>query len=199
MAGNFIVIANRGSILKEITSKKGALARKFRREFEPILRRRQEELIKDFESHPVTKEIEAGPNATGRSGVTGGYGNLFSFIGFDVGSNPTATLREIFNRKINYNVRSIAGDGTFKITLQIPSLAEAFAVTPMPWASSSSWAEGIEKGISNIGSYVYKDNIPSSRSGAGIQVEKGAGSIFNNSPYISKIIKDFKRNLKIKR
>jgi len=198
MAKNFIVISNKRVILKQITSNKGALARRFRREFEPKLRKQQEELVRDFEDHPVTREIGGGPSATGSSGVTGGYGNLFSFIGFEAGSNPNAPLRQLFNRKINYSIRSINSDGSFKITLQIPSLDEAFQVTPIPWASGSSWAEGIEKGISNIGSFVYKSSTPSSRSGTGLQVNKGAGAIFNNTPYISKIIKEFKKNLKNK-
>ena len=38
------------------------------------------DLIKELNSHPVTKEIEQGPNASGS--LLGGNGNLFGFLGF---------------------------------------------------------------------------------------------------------------------
>ena len=38
----------------------------------------------DFESHPVTQELDGGENASNISGTLGGYGNLFSFLGFVV-------------------------------------------------------------------------------------------------------------------
>lgn len=37
------------------------------------------ELINDFESHPVTREIEGGTESSNLSGTLGGYGNLFTF------------------------------------------------------------------------------------------------------------------------
>ena len=39
-------------------------------------------LLNEFETHPVTREIEGGPDATNTSGTLGGSGNLFSFLGF---------------------------------------------------------------------------------------------------------------------
>ena len=64
------------------------------RQLAPILQRRvsssllraarevERILIKQFESHPVTKEISGGSSSSNVSGTLGGYGNLFSFIGF---------------------------------------------------------------------------------------------------------------------
>lgn len=44
--------------------------------------------IEQFEEHPITKEIQEGPEASNSSGTLNGQGNLFSFIGFERGSNP---------------------------------------------------------------------------------------------------------------
>ena len=39
-------------------------------------------LMKEFEEHTVTKEIEEGAGASNISSTLGGYGNLFTYIGF---------------------------------------------------------------------------------------------------------------------
>ena len=44
-------------------------------------------LLAAFEEHPVTKEIDAGPGSNNSSGTLGGYGNLFTFIGFERGQD----------------------------------------------------------------------------------------------------------------
>ena len=46
-------------------------------------------LLRDFDSHPVTKEIEGGAGSPNLSRTLGGYGNLYTFIGFAFGSRPT--------------------------------------------------------------------------------------------------------------
>ena len=37
------------------------------------------EALKDFATHPVTRELKAGPDSNNVSGTLGGRGNLFSF------------------------------------------------------------------------------------------------------------------------
>jgi len=64
------------------------------REFEAIKQR----MIDEFESHPVTIEIDAGENASNSSGTLGGYGNLFSFIGFQDGDDPLKEVRVKLNQ-----------------------------------------------------------------------------------------------------
>ena len=54
-------------------------------------------VIDAFDNHEVTKEIAAGPKASNTSGTLGGYGNLFSFIGFDAGSDPITPVKEVLN------------------------------------------------------------------------------------------------------
>ena len=64
-----------------------------------------EKFLQDFNSHPVTKEIEAGPNSSNISGTLGGTGNLFTYIGFSSGSKPIEPLRktlEEYSVRFNY-------------------------------------------------------------------------------------------------
>lgn len=198
MARRISVKVNRNVALKQVmTSNKGELARLLRKEVGPEIEKKQRELLSDFEKHPVTSEIKGGSSASPSSGVTGGYGNLFSFIGFENGSNPIASIRQLLDEKIQFNIRSLSANGLFKVEMKIPTLEEVFSVSPIPWAQGSSWAEGIEKGISNIGSYVYTSSgFSGSRSGSGLQSSNGAGTTFDTTPYMSKIIADFKKNLK---
>ena len=191
------VTVNKRNALREVmTSNKSALSRLIRSQIGPEIDKKQKELVLNFEKHPVTQEIKGGNDASPISGVTGGYGNLFSFIGFERGSNPTSNIKNVLNEKIIYKVKNLSPDGKFRVTMIIPSLEDVFSVTPIPWAEGASWAEGIEKGISNIGSYVYSSsNFKGSRSGTGLQLSKGFGSTFNTTPYISKIISEFKKDL----
>jgi len=54
-----------------------------------------EQMVNEFENHPVTKEIESGPEATNITNTLGGAGNLFSYIGFEEGSNPIEVIKDI--------------------------------------------------------------------------------------------------------
>ena len=55
-------------------------------------------LIENFSSHEVTREIEGGAGANNISGTLGGYGNLFSFIGFNSGFNPIDSVKNLINK-----------------------------------------------------------------------------------------------------
>ena len=68
----------------------------------------------------------------------------------------------------------------FKVNL--PTAEQVFAVTPLPWASGRSWAQGIERGLSGLGYLLRKKK---GRSGAAIQSRvKVRGGRFKNRPYI---------------
>ena len=65
-------------------------------------------LLDAFENHEITKEIEAGPGASNSSGTLGGYGNLFTFIGFDRGQDPISPIRSLLARSIKIvSIRNI--------------------------------------------------------------------------------------------
>jgi hypothetical protein len=155
--------------------------------FEKIKR----EMILEFMNHPVTREILGGPNASNESGTLDGYGNLFSFIGFNEGEDPIEIILDLLNdSKIQYS--NIADSGIM-FTIFIPSKQKIFAATPLPWASGRSWSEGIERGLSGLGYYLNRQNLNNSKSGTGIQVKSNLrkGSKYKPVKYISSLMNEY--------
>ena len=77
----------------------------------------------------------------------------------------------------------------YNITL--PTAQQIFSITPLPWATGRSWAQGIEVGISGLG-YLLRKN--KGRSGAAIQSRvKVRGGRFKNTSYISAFIKKYRK------
>jgi hypothetical protein len=152
------------------------------------------DILAQFNTHPVTLELEGGINSSNISGTLSGVTNLYSFIGFENGEKPTEPIREMLH-KSSFAIKNISATGIITINFDIPSAESIFKVTPMPWAEGRSWAKGIETGISGLGYYLKINK--NSRSGLGIQSQKQVRSArFNNTKYISALINDF--NVKIK-
>ena len=152
--------------------------------------------IQEFINHPITQEIKGGINAANTSGTLGGITNLYSFIGFDEGTDPIKPIEDLLN-KSNYRIvfNNKATDST--VIFDIPTAAQIFEITPMPWAIGRSWARGIETGISGLGYYLKK--IKNSRSGLGIQSSTEqirTGTSFKNTRYISDLINRFSKDLR---
>jgi hypothetical protein len=154
------------------------------------------EMIKEFESHPVTKEIESGPEGWNESGTLGGYGNLYSYIGFEEGMDPITPIRLILKKALNIkSIPSSQRSMILKFQVELPSKEEIFSASPMPWVSGRSWAEGIEKGISGLGNYINRMTL-SGRSGQGIQTKnKVRSGQFRNTKYLSNILNNLKINI----
>jgi len=198
MARNVIVKVNKGLLLKEIVrSNNPALSKNMKVFVDRKIEILRKEAAEDFEIHPVTKELDAGSSAQNISGLTGGYGNLFTFIGFESGDKPTRVIRSVFKRKIVTTSGSVKSNGSVKISVVLPSIDDIFDSTPYPWASGSSWVQGIEKGISNLGNYFYSSGggVTNSRSGKGLQIKRNSAATFTTAPYVSKIVQDFKNKL----
>jgi hypothetical protein len=158
------------------------------------------QMIKEFESHPVTKEIEGGPDASNKSGTLNGYGNLFSFIGFEYGMDPIGPIRAILNKALT--IRSVPSNHRSMITkfiVELPSKEEIFAAAPNPWAAGRSWAQGIEQGMSGFGQYIYEqdETLPKSRSGPAVQGNQRfrAGG-YSNTKYLSEILNNLQKNIR---
>ena len=151
-------------------------------------------MISEFLNHPITIEIKNGVSSENISGTLGGATNLYSFIGFDSGSeDPTKAIEDILQQTAFEFAR--AGNNRIEFSIYIPEPQDVFAVTPMPWASGRSWAKGIETGISGLGYYlrVERDN---SRSGLGVQSPRKVrkkGAKFQNTQYIFAILKKYKK------
>jgi hypothetical protein len=148
----------------------------------------------DFESHPVTQELDGGENASNISNTLGGYGNLFSFLGFNQGANPTAPVKFLIQRiTLDRNIQA-TGNG-FKVRVNVPSKDDFGAVSRLPFEGGRSWLLDIERGISGLGAYLY-GRFASSRSGTGIQSKYNyANKRFRNVKYFSGMYTKFLRRL----
>jgi hypothetical protein len=155
----------------------------------------KKEILNDFNRHPITIEIEAGVDAPNSSGTLNGITNLYSFIGFDAGTDPIGPIRALLE-KSNYRMINASAIAESTVFFDIPTATDIFTVTPMPWASGRSWAKGIESGISGLGYYLKIQK--NSRSGIGVQSQKQvrSGARFKNTQYISDLINRFTNKLK---
>lgn len=178
-------------VVREVVKKN---KRAFQQRIVTAFNKIKKEMLEEFLSHPISIEIEGGPNAENSSGTLDGYGNLFSFIGFDRGSNPLEPIVELLqSASIDADRENDTG---FLMKIFIPSKDEIFSVTPMPWASGRSWAEGIERGISGFGRYLNTENLAVYKnrigSGRGVQADSVIrGGKFKNTSYISALMNKY--------
>ena len=151
-------------------------------------------LIDKFDNHEVTKEIAAGPKASNTSGTLGGYGNLFSFIGFEAETDPISPIRELLNQ---IQVKNIKFNGkNYFATVKYPSQNEIIAASPLPFEQGKSWAIGIEKGISGFSQYIYTKFL-GGRSKEAIQTDKAKGvGLFRKKDYLNSLLQDFINKIK---
>mgnify|MGYP001167693675 FL=1 len=167
------------------------LRRNFEKEIKDKFKKIKNELIKEFLSDPVTIEILQGSGGTNISGTLGGVSNLFAFIGFSSGEQPISPiLQSLENIQITYNKEIRKRGIGVEFDVSMPTAQDIFSITPLPWASGRSWAEGIERGLSGLGYLLRKDG---GRSGAAVQsrVNKIRSGRFQNRPYISALIKKY--------
>jgi len=158
---------------------------------EPRLRKQfkkiKEEMMSEFNDHPVTKELDQKTSADPSSFV--GNGSLFGFIGFDRSDEPAQIVREMLDSSELKFIRIKGETVDFKILY--PSKDELFEATPLPWAAGRSWLRGIEVGLSGLGKYLNIDS-DASRSGGGVQSESSSTSgRFRNTKYITEILNNF--------
>jgi hypothetical protein len=151
-------------------------------------------MLREFDRHLVTQEIEGGPTADNMSGTLGGYGNLFSFIGFYQGDKPTEPLRWLLEQT---SLRqTVYRNGKWYFRVSIPSKEDVELATPMPWEIGNSWAYAVETMISGLSHYMYKWS-ERSRSGTGIQLpwENLEDAAFKGTPYITEILQTFRERI----
>ena len=179
----------RNKVLSSTKAKEKALDKA-----EKKVEKEKNKLIEAFDDHEVTKEIAAGPKASNTSGTLGGYGNLFSFIGFEANSDPITPVKELLNE---IEVKNIKKNGDkYRATVKYPSQSEIRKATPLPFEAGRSWAEGIEKGISGFTQYIYTKFL-SGRSKEGLQSDKAKGSgSFKKQDYLNLLLQDFIKNIK---
>jgi hypothetical protein len=159
--------------------------------------RAKKSLIYDFDSHPVTKEIEGGPEASNSSKTLGGDGNLFTFIGFYREDDPVAIVRNALKQHIRITsgkFTSRKDSVSAEFTVSVPTVEDLANITPMPW-EGKSWIKAVESGISGFGYYMYKRS-EASRSGHGLQIDKNVRSGgYRPVKYYSALFKKFKKEI----
>jgi hypothetical protein len=153
-----------------------------------------QKMIEEFEDSKVTQEIEAGPEAPNYTNSLGGYGNLFSFIGFPRGTNPVEPLRQLL---INTNVKYTSfRNNRWYFRVNLPTRNKITAATPMPWEGLNSWAYAVERNISNLSHYLY-EKTSAGRSKEALQVKPIVHKdlSFKKVNYISFILEHFKNRI----
>jgi hypothetical protein len=184
------------NVLSKNTKMKNLISKQVHKLVQEYVDNSKDQMVSEYENHPVTKEIKNGPDAINISNTLGGQGNLFSYIGFEEGSNPTDIVKDMLETSVQVpNRPEISVNGkNIKINFPVsgPTLNEIESITPMPFEGGRSWTTGIEKGISGFSYYIFKKFIKNSRSSTGIQSESEVRSgSFKPSPYLSGILKKF--------
>lgn len=188
---------NKTQLMKEIG---GAITDKISRDIRIVAEREvaaaNAELLERFLTNEITAEIASGPDASNTSGLLGGYGNLFSFLGFDEGANPVQELAHFLAKSIK--IKAIVKNKqrvSVSVRIEIPSI-EDFDFAELPWATTS-WISAIENGISGLGRYLYSDyGFSESRSDNGIQAEAEIrGGQLSGTKYLSAMIEDIAKKL----
>lgn len=175
------------------------------REASIIFNKSVKTLGKEFDEHPVTKEIKRGPTATKNISETlGGQANLSSFIGFNVEEgDPTRKVKEVLLTKSrllksNPKIRKFKnGRVDYSFVGKLPDQDQISQVSLMPWESGRSWVYGIERGISGLSHYLYRRLGVESRSGQAVQI-KGQylpGAVFTPVPYLRVLYRKFRERL----
>jgi len=165
---------------------------------EPKVESEKYKLIQEFESHPVSSEISSGPGGSNVSGTLGGYGNLFSFIGFS-GGDPVSAWSNFLRKAIFLNKKintEISGDRiVFNLSVQSVTDQDLLSIARMPWEGGRSWIKAIETSISGFSFYISK--MGAGRSGGGLQSknQKKSGGSFTPVPYWSKMWGNFIKNI----
>lgn len=136
--------------------------------------------LRAFNSHQVTKEIEAGPNADG--GIIG-RGNLFSFLGFDYGATPIENLRTFLQDSVQMQAIPTYNGRIKRYYFKVyapdsDNIADATR-DDLDWGTFDSWVYALEEGVDNLNNYLFSTRrapIPGSRSTTGLQTKKPLAS-----------------------
>lgn len=170
----------------------------------------KQDLLNDYDEHPVTQELLAGPY-TNDSNFVSPKGNLASFLGFTDSSLEVGKLRSFLEDDNNINMDEpekvkITNDSRkiyyeFKVHLPTKELINETFETPEKW-SSRGWPYLIEEGISNIIYYIFRAaGLPEkakSRSGTGLQWRKKLDDpkVFHPTKFLTEIFDKFRKRFR---
>lgn len=141
----------------------------------------KKELLEQLDERAFSQEIKEGSDAQNTSGSLGGYGNLFSFFGFNNGDEPIEQFEEYLNTNIKLKdpVQGRNRLGQFKyggnkllfdFFIEIPSKVDIEENTQLEF-EPKSWVYALEDGLSGFSNYLAKKM--KGRSLGGIQALDG--------------------------
>lgn len=170
--------------------------------------------FEEFDAHPVTQELEAGPTAySSIPSLAYSGGNLFSFLGFFSNQNPAQALRKYLEKNIKLG-RTKAGKPhgemiTFSTPVNFPTLEEVDGAMSSEKDGKLEWTDRgftslISRGIPHLGQYIFDIakgwGFPPSRSGTAIQTKnKIRSGSFGGVPYMNELLGRLKRMLTVRK
>jgi len=150
-------------------------------------------MLKEFNDHPITKELREGPNGDNLSNTLNGKGNLFTFLGFYADQDPVTPI-ELLLEMTNMRRTVVRGNHVY-FKIQAPDKKMIESVTEMTWAGIS-WAFAVETGAFEGGAdlthFIFRTFQSGSRSGRGLQTTGIAREDeFEPKMYMSEILGNF--------
>lgn len=158
------------------------------------------ELKADFEGSTVTQELDRGigsPNIS--QTLRGGDApeNLYSFIGFEKGTEPTKEIRERLDPaspdgpKLRLRGKETRGAAIrYQFVVDAPKEEKIWKATPIPWAPDLSWAKKIETGIAGFASFLPRfmpgasDRVSRSKGGTQAKKKDGTDQILRTAEFV---------------
>lgn len=171
---------------------------------------------RDFENHPITREIDNGvasPNISRTLKGGDSPENLYSFIGFDEGDNPTQPIREMLDQPKTMGIKPKLAEQpyfwknsariSYQYSVDYPRIPrKVISETKIPWLNNASWVTQIEDYIPGFRKFLSGFSFKTSRSGGGIQVKSDVTRAEFKAPkngYLSGIFDKFMDNIRNKK
>lgn len=170
---------------------------------------KKEQVLKEFDQHPVTQELEGGETAFSRiPALATAGGNLFSFLGFYRGEQPAEELRDYLDESITLQPhrgrgKTVGNKLVYTAKVSFPTIEEIDtamrARAPLEWVSRP-FTSLISKGAPGLPNYLFRESPrfkspDPSRSSTAIQTHSKAlrGGSFSGVPYVGEILNTIKR------
>lgn len=173
-----------------------------KRRLETQFKEAKQEMLEEFENHPVSQEIAAGPDL--QNSLFLPKGNLFAFFGFYDNEKPVDQVKDILNAETKIkSVEKSAGKDKYTVILraEVPTYQSLKERTELDIAGiNKSWLEAVETGLLGLPQFIFGlFHNNNSKSGTGLEVKNNVRtSNFNGIGlnYMSKILRQFKDNIR---
>jgi hypothetical protein len=184
---------------------KPAMLKKADKVLMPIFLKEKKHLLKEFDKHDVTKELsKEEPEKVTKSKFLD-YGNLFSLLGIDQGTDVPDIIRQVLESSVRVNKKTYflrrRGDTyTFALHVRYPTADELSNATSVSDWTTRGITELIEKGTPGFSRYLFLlvNKFKNSRSGTAIQLKKRVlrEGRFEGTPYVNDLLRKFAKGIR---